>query len=236
MVRVRAIVRRRKYFSIAPLKLWRGLARCTNTGHMAMSGYMSLSDRVRGRKRNHIADSGTPKEVPYPVLRFRAESDESHNRLGKIGVGGRPQWRRCDFSSSMLKRSRQGQGSRAVPRRYAGRQREGGTEGGWSSTPASGGGLCFGDVVRGFRVRLPPTRAWCGVHGPWVRLPSSCGCCAGAVLCVPPSGWCAGGAGDMDMGAARRPARCTGTYIGGRGRGRHGHGQLGRGPGRGQGS
>ena len=120
--------------------------------YMAMSGYMSLSDRVRGRKRNHIADSGTPKEVPYPVLRFRAESDESHNRLGKIGVEGRPQWRRCDFSSSMLKRSRQGQGSRAVPRRYAGRQREGGTEGGRSSTPASGGGLCFGDVVRGFRV------------------------------------------------------------------------------------
>ena len=95
---------------------------------MAMSGYMSLSDRVRGRKRNHIADSGTPKEVPYPVLRFRAESDESHNRLGKIGVEGRPQWRRCDFSSSMLKRSRQGQGSRAVPRRYAGRQREGGRD------------------------------------------------------------------------------------------------------------
>ena len=74
-----------------------------------------------------------------------------------------------------------------MPRRYAGRQREGGTEGGRSSTPASGGGLCFGDVVRGFRVRLPPTRAWCGVHGPWVRLPSSCGCGAGAVLCGPPS-------------------------------------------------
>jgi len=47
------------------------------TGHMAMSGYMSLSDRVRGRKRNHIADSGTPKEVPYPDLPFRAGMTES---------------------------------------------------------------------------------------------------------------------------------------------------------------
>ena len=51
---------------------------------MTMSGYMSLSDRVRGRKRNHIADSGTPKEVPYPDLRFRAGMTESN----KTGPGG----------------------------------------------------------------------------------------------------------------------------------------------------
>jgi len=57
---------------------------------MAMSGYMSLSDRVRGRKRNHIADSGTPKEVPYPVLRFRAESEEITIGSGRSGSKGGP--------------------------------------------------------------------------------------------------------------------------------------------------
>ena len=55
---------------------------------MTMSGYMSLSDRVRGRKRNHIADSGTPKEVPYPDLRFRAESEEITIGSGRTGSMG----------------------------------------------------------------------------------------------------------------------------------------------------
>ena len=60
------------------------------TGHMTMSGYMSLSDRVRGRKRNHIADSGTPKEVPYPDLRFRAESEKVTIGSGRTGSMGGP--------------------------------------------------------------------------------------------------------------------------------------------------
>ena len=57
---------------------------------MTMSGYMSLSDRVRGRKRNHIADSGTPKGSPYPVLRFRAESEEITIGSGRSGSKGGP--------------------------------------------------------------------------------------------------------------------------------------------------